>query len=74
MKTAIKTGPFQTTSGAQATEDPDLLAANGRAAVREVEIEIARILEQGKKKRGEASNLDGGIRSSFLSARAQRGR
>jgi hypothetical protein len=53
MKTAIKTG--ETTSGAQATEDPDLLAANGRAAVREVEIEIARILEQGKKKRGEAS-------------------
>lgn len=47
MKTAIKTGPPQITSGAQATEDLDLLAANGRAAVREVEIEIARILEEG---------------------------
>jgi hypothetical protein len=47
MKTATKTGPLRTTSGAQATEDLDLLAANGRAAVREVEIEIARILEKG---------------------------
>jgi uncharacterized coiled-coil protein SlyX len=46
MKTAIKTDPSQTTSGAQATEDADLLAANGRAAVREVEIEIARILAE----------------------------
>jgi hypothetical protein len=47
MKPATKTDPSQTTLGAQATEDPDLLAANGRAAVREVEIEIARILAQG---------------------------
>jgi hypothetical protein len=47
MKTAIKTDPSQPTSGAQATEDGDLLAANGHAAVREVEIEIARILAEG---------------------------
>lgn len=47
MKPAIKTDFAQTTSGAQATEDPDVLAANGRAAVREVEIQIARILGQG---------------------------
>jgi hypothetical protein len=47
MNPAIKTDFSQTTSGAQATEDPDVLAANGRAAVREVEIQIARILGEG---------------------------
>jgi hypothetical protein len=47
METPIKTDPSQTALGAQATEDRDLLAANGHAAVCEVEIEIARILDEG---------------------------
>jgi hypothetical protein len=47
MKAAIKTHFSQTTAAAQATDDAKLLAAKGRAAVREVEIEIAKILDDG---------------------------